>query len=318
MKEFVRDKGITLGKAQEVYEGLEKFSTVKLNSFSGAFYVWVHKTSNELTHEYGVRVYINNYGLYNIINKDNDWLGLSQISQNRKATSYKLKNTFGYVHFNKFDEGSSALKISNDRNSFMVGLASKKFEFLMKNVITNIFASLDIEIRSRKLNPTVIFEDKSSIPALYVDEPFNFKKLIKVSAHLSLNNIDTKAESNFVSISKDSDEITVSEAGQYQIRFTYNGETISKKFYVVERDTAFELVKKPPKIVYGTNYQLRKLINKSSLKNLLEEEIEISCKDAIIQKGLNLSPKNNPGDYKIEFKALKHGVDLAQKYYCYH
>ncbi len=312
LKKFAVDKGISLHKSSDIYEGLESFSDVRVDPFAGVLYLWINKTVPELKYEYGVRVYVNNYGLYNFLNKDQDWLGLSQISQNRKATSYKVKNTYGYVHFNGFDEGSSELKISSDRNSFMGALASKKFEFLMQNVIVNIFSSIDIEARRRKQNPATVFEEQANVHSIYVDEPFTFRKLIKVSSNISLSDIEVQTEGPHVHVDASSGEITVREVGNHRIVFTYGESKIDKNFSVCRRMPAFELRKKTKNIVYGASFDLRDLIIKSSLKNLSPDEVFISSGDAIIQGGASLSPANNPGQYRVEFKAHKYGVDVVR------
>ena len=72
------------------------YVSITVPTFSGVFYTWRNQKDDQLEQwPAGIRIYVNNYSLYRYLDKDNDWLNLSEVSQNVKATNYKLKNTYG-------------------------------------------------------------------------------------------------------------------------------------------------------------------------------------------------------------------------------
>lgn len=80
--------------------------------------------------------------MYRYLDKDNDWLNLSEISQNVKATNYKLKNTYGYLNLPYYNEYLESLKISKERNDFVDSLAQRKFIKIMREIIVATYKLL--------------------------------------------------------------------------------------------------------------------------------------------------------------------------------
>ena len=119
LKGFIFSHNIGFRRLREIWSGYDK--STELDDFEGCYYVWRDRRVDSLDkYPYGVRVYVNNYGLYRYLNSDDDWLQHSEISQNVKNTNFKLRNTYGYISFKNYSEEESALKISNDRNDFIV------------------------------------------------------------------------------------------------------------------------------------------------------------------------------------------------------
>ena len=122
---------------------------VQIPAFSGVLYTWRNRKSDDLEQwPVGVRIYINNYSLYRYLDKENDWLNLSEISQNVKATNYKLKNTYGYLDLTDYNENDEDLKISKERNDFVDSLSQRKFIHIMRDVIVGTFTRIDMAVKN--------------------------------------------------------------------------------------------------------------------------------------------------------------------------
>ena len=127
-----------------------------IDDFEGVYYIWRDRKDTFVDYSpCGIRVYINNYGMYDFLDKNNDWLQHTAISQNVKNTNYKQQNTFGFVNFKKFNESNSRLKISQERSNFHVNLAQKKFIHIMRNFISGIFSHIYITIKIMFLTMTL-------------------------------------------------------------------------------------------------------------------------------------------------------------------
>ena len=95
----------------------------------------------------GVNVYVNDFALYNYLAEENDWLGLADYSQRKKATRLKPHNVFGYVNFPHFNENEEKLKISNERADFIQDLTFRKLMYLIKGVV--MFAIFNIDVADK-------------------------------------------------------------------------------------------------------------------------------------------------------------------------
>ncbi len=308
LKSFLKDNKIPLYKPSEIFERLASFTGIDLDAFSGELYIWAGKKADAIDYPCGAKIYVNNYGLYNYLNKNNDWLQLSEISQNRKNTNYKLKNAFGYVHFDSYNENNSSLKISNERNDFKVNRPQKKFMFLMQDLIINIFASIDIQVRNYREGTT--FENKSLHKPLYENTEFSFKELIKTN--LTFSEISAECADANVIIDDTTGVINVSSKGSCRITFVYEDQIIESDFIVEEKIPSFEFKKRISPIPWGTSSDLKNILIKSTLKHLTLDEIRVESEEAAIQKGRYLSPKNAPGKYKIYFHCEKYGIELRE------
>jgi hypothetical protein len=119
-------------------------------SFEGRMLVYEGKTVNSELKGYGagVDIYINEFALYNYLAEENDWLGLADFSQRKKATRVKPHNVFGYVNFPNFDENTEHLQISNERADFIQDITFSKLMYLLKGVV--MFAVFNIDLVAHK------------------------------------------------------------------------------------------------------------------------------------------------------------------------
>lgn len=99
------------------------------------------------TYGAGVNIYVNEFALYNYLAEENDWLGLADYSQRKKATRLKPHNVFGYVNFPTFDENRESLRISNERADFIQNLTFSKLMYLLKGVV--MFATFNIDVADK-------------------------------------------------------------------------------------------------------------------------------------------------------------------------
>jgi len=120
-------------------------------SFEGRVLVYANKSAGVLrTYGAGVNVYVNDFALYNYLAEENDWLGLADFSQRRKATRLKPHNVFGYVNFPCFDENVESLKISNERADFIQDLTYSKLMYLLKGVVMFTILNIDVADKNPK------------------------------------------------------------------------------------------------------------------------------------------------------------------------
>ena len=270
-----------------------------VNDFSGCYYIWRGNKRENLSYPFGVRVYINGYGLYNYLNKDFDWLSLSEISQNKKATNYKLKNTYGFVLFDDFDESASALKISNERNDFYENLAKKKFFMIMKDFVSEIFSAIDITIKNGS-DGHVFLKRQNAKTHVHIGEKLYFSELI--ITNLSQADIIVNAPAATI-IDNNEECVVFSSEGQKKISFKYEENVIDIIIDVENNIPFFELKKDRLSVKENNAYDLTKLIKTTSLKNLGISDIIISSNDgAKILGNKLLSADNLPGQYTVLYK----------------
>ncbi|MEK3889803.1 ATP-binding protein [Bacillus sp. FSL K6-3431] len=97
---------------------------------------------------YGVKLYVNNYALYDYLNPEFDWLGLSNISDNYVSNAFKLRNVLGYVNFVDFDENTEEIEISDERGGFLESTALENVMLGIRNFITHLAININVVMRS--------------------------------------------------------------------------------------------------------------------------------------------------------------------------
>lgn len=121
-------------------------------SFEGRILVYEKKMAGSQLKAYGagVNIYVSEFALYNYLAEENDWLGLADFSQRKKATRLKPHNVFGFVNFPDFDEGKESLLISNERADFIQSITYLKFMYLLKGVILYFMFNIDVAEKNPK------------------------------------------------------------------------------------------------------------------------------------------------------------------------
>lgn len=265
-----------------------------LDEFEGVYYVWREKRKDDFTYPYGIRIYVNNYGLYNYLGETNDWTLHSQISQNISATNYKLKNTYGYVLFNHFDETTSSLKISKERNDFNGNLAFKKFNHIMCGFISGIFSSIDITLKKSKgggLSLVPITQNRKTA----IDKPIDIRDLVRTELtgqQLLFEHGDG------IQIDREKGLIHVIAVGEHCLRISNKKTSLSFNLVGEDPTPFFELPNKATRVREGSTQDLLKLVRKNTLVNVVSEEITISSEHADIDRNI-LTKNNRPGTYPI-------------------
>lgn len=266
-----------------------QYLPISVPEFSGVMYTWRHRKSDDLDQwPVGVRIYINNYSLYRYLDKENDWLTLSEMSQNVKATNYKLKNTYGYLDINNYNEHHEQLKISKERNDFVDSIAQRKFIHIMRDVIVGIFTRIDIAVKNP---PIQSFNLRYNSVNVRVGEPFDLASAI-ICNNIGLDDIILYYDDSKISID-DNWIISTDKAGAYEILFNYDD--ISYTFMIHYKNVIpeFDLRKSMITIHKGNSVNLRDYIVPASCKDVTLESISIISenRDTIIKN--DLFDKNN-------------------------
>lgn len=277
----------------------EQFINVEVPEFSGTFYTWRGRKSEELdAWPVGVRIYVNNYSLYKYLDKENDWLLLSEISQNLKATNYKLKNTFGYLDMTNYNENNEALKISKERNDFIDSLPQRKFIQIMRDIVAGTFSRIDI---ATKNPPVESFSLRYSNVTLRIGETFDLKSAVTRN-NLDLGKINLDFNASEISISEDW-IVSSNKKGKNEIKLSYNDRMYS--FTVIYKSVIpeFDLKKKNETIYKGNTINLRDYILPSSCKDVTVDSIliENENRNTIITKDL-FDKNNSIGTHIIYYK----------------
>ncbi|MBO4999195.1 MAG: ATP-binding protein [Lachnospira sp.] len=265
------------------------YSSVKVPRFSGVFYTWRNQKDDKLEQwPVGVRIYVNNYSLYRYLDKDNDWLNLSEVSQNVKATNYKMKNTYGYVDIEFYNENQENLKISKERNDFVDSLAQRKFIKIMREIIVAVFTRIDMIVKNP---PIQSLEIRDNLITARVGEK------IKLSGYVICNNIGL----DDVQLRYDKSEIVIDEnwnasttkVGTYEVELIFAEKVHIIKLQFKEKIPEFALTKDSIEVYKGNSVNLREFIARKSCKDLLEERIEIFPKNKITIIKNDLFDKDN-------------------------
>ena len=124
----------------------QQFDFSAVPTFEGKILVYERNYAGSSLKSYGagVNVYVNDFALYNYLAEENDWLGLADFSQRKKATRLKPHNVFGYVNFPCFNENAETLQISNERADFIQDVTFSKLMYLIKGVIMFMMFNIDV------------------------------------------------------------------------------------------------------------------------------------------------------------------------------
>lgn len=281
-------------------EEVENFDSVsQIEDFSGVYYIWRGRKESIKDYPYGIRIYINNYGLYNYLSSEFDWLQLSEISQNIGATNYKLKNTYGFISFSNYNEGTSALKISNERNDFLETLAKKKFLYIMRKFVSAIFSRIDMNIKRFDSSGRTVFQKRGNArKRVFVGDVLRLSDLI--TTNLSSDEIAIKVPDG---VSFDEfDTFTFENIGNYSISFEHESTSIIVPIVVEDSIPYFELKTSQTKVNENNPDDLKSYIKTGSLKNLTISQIKIESDNAKICGGKIFAANNTPGNYLIRYR----------------
>ncbi|MGE4292789.1 MAG: ATP-binding protein [Desulfovibrio sp.] len=275
---------------------------VPLDDFEGVFYTWRQRKSADMTYPFGIRIYVNNYGLYNYLGQDNDWTQFSMTSQNVKWTNYTFKNTYGFVNFKNFNEETSSLKISKERNDFTGNLSHKKFYNIMCDFVTGIFTSIDITLRDTK-GGGLAFIPLQKNRKTNIDKAIDIRDLLRTD--LPNQQLIYEHDGN-IEIDQDKGLISVKAVGEHVLKIS-NGIT-TEIFHITGEDPEpnFELVPRIPRVREGTTQNLFEFVLKKSCKNVILKNILIESDNADIDK-YSLKKTNRPGDYQIKYSYQSDG-----------
>lgn len=267
----------------------DQYLSIELPAFSGVLYTWRHRKSDDLEQwPVGVRIYINNYSLYRYLDKENDWLTLSEVSQNVKATNYKLKNTYGYLDIINYNEHNEDLKISKERNDFVDSMAQRKFIHIMRDVIVGIFARIDIAVKNPPIQSMNLRYNNVTVK---VGEPFNLASAV-ICNNIGLDDIDLDFDESQISISDDW-IVSTDRAGSYEIKLNFDDKSYIFTIYYKNVIPEFDLQKSMITIYKGNSVNLRDFIVASSCKDVTPDSIAIlsQSKDTVIKN--DVFDKNN-------------------------
>lgn len=208
--EFVRFDQNELQEEMSMYYNISKFIPTRTNeqltvpssfgdvpSFDGRILVYEKNLAGAELKAYGagVNIYVNDFALYDYLAEENDWLGLADYSQRKKATRLKPHNVFGYVNFPRFNENAESLRTSNERAGFIKDQTFTKLMYLLRGVVMFVIFSIDIADK----NPTY---KKDPNKGLYASEQENCNTTIDVNGeqydeHLSRDSVKNSVEKEF-------------------------------------------------------------------------------------------------------------------------
>jgi len=267
----------------------EQYLPIELPAFSGVLYTWRNRKNDDLEQwPVGVRIYINNYSLYRYLDKENDLLTLSEISQNLKATNYKLKNTYGYLDITNYNEHDEELKISKERNDFVDSMSQRKFIHIMRDVVVGIFARIDIAVKNPPIQSINL---RYNNVTMKVGTPFHLASVV-ICNNIGLDDINLDFDESQLSISDDW-IVSTDRAGSYPIKFNYNDKAQTFTIHYKNVIPEFDLLKNVISIYKGNSVNLRDFIVVSSCKDVTPDSISILSqnKDTIIKN--DVFDKNN-------------------------
>lgn len=277
----------------------EKYIPIEIPAFSGVMYIWRERKADELEQwPVGVRIYVNNYSLYKYLDKENDWLTLSEISQNVRATNYKLKNTFGYIDLTNYNENNEELKISKERNDFIDSMEQRKFIHIMRDIIVGVFSRIDMAVKSLQY-PTYYLRFNSATAKVGV--PYKLANAVTCS-NMGLDSIGLVYDKSKLKISADW-IVSADQPGSYDIQLNYNG--LTKNFVIQFKNVVpeFELQKSMIVVYKGNSLNLRDYIVLSSCKDVSPDKINIfsESKNTIIKNDL-FDKSNIVGQHTVLFR----------------
>lgn len=276
------------------------YHPIKLPTFSGVLYTWRNRKSEDIEQwPAGVRIYINNYSLYRYLDKENDWLNLSEVSQNVKATNYKLKNTYGYLDFTDYNEHNEELKISKERNDFVDSMAQRKFIHIMRDVIIGIFTRIDMAVKNP---PVQSFSLRFFNPTVRLGDKFDLTSAI-ICSNIGLEDINIEYDESKFSINEDW-SVSATQPGSYEIKLSYGEITRNLTVQFKSVIPEFSLSKSSVTVYKGNSYNLRDYIIAESCKDVSPESIEIlpARKDTTLIKDDVFDKGNVVGQHIVYFR----------------
>lgn len=275
-----------------------EFNSIKLPSFSGVLYTWRNRKSNDIEQwPSGVRIYTNNYSLYRYLDKENDWLNLSEISQNIRATNYKLKNTYGYIDLNGYNENNEDLKISKERDDFVDSMAQRKLIHVMRDVVIGVFSRIDMAVKNT-LIPS--FSLNSFNASVRLGTTFDLSSVVACNG-IGLNDIVLDYDNNVLNINSDW-IVSSNQQGSYEIKLKYGDFSQSFLIHFNRIRPEFSLTKNFVKIQEGNTINLRRYISRDSCIDVSPDDIEIVADNTSTILYDDLFDKNNKdGRYVISY-----------------
>ena len=274
------------------------YKTIRLPSFSGVLYTWRYRKNSDIGQwPSGVRIYTNNYSLYRYLDKENDWLGLSEISQNIRATNYKLKNTYGYIDLNEYNENNEELKISKERDDFVDSMAQRKFLYIMRDVVVGVFSRIDMAVKNA---PMPSFSLQALNATVRLGHTFDLSSTV-VCNSIGLDDITLEYDDTILNISSDW-VVSSNRQGSYEIKMTYGGVSQSFRIRFDARLPEFSLIKDKITVPEGNTINLRRYISSDSCIDVSPDDIEIVADDSsTILTGDYFDKKNKPGRHVINY-----------------
>lgn len=249
----------------------EPYLQIKIPPFSGVMYTWRHRKSDDLEQwPVGVRIYINNYSMYRYLDKENDWLNLSEVSQNVKATNYKLKNTYGYLDFTNFNENLEELKISKERDDFVDSMAKRKFLHIMRDIIVSIFTRIDMTVKNP---PVQSFSLRYSKVSVRLGQKFDLSNAV-ICNNIGMDDLDINFDDSSLSVDDDWNFSAV-DPGEYEIKLSYGDISSILIVNFKKAIPEFSLTKQSIIVYHGNTVNLRDYISQGSCKDVSLESIEI-------------------------------------------
>ncbi|WP_024424016.1 ATP-binding protein [Bacillus safensis] len=134
-------------------DGLIEKKEISIPDFEGKWFM-KRDRRNEKFHKFeaGIRLYVNKFALYNYLNKNNDWLQLTNVSQVKKNNNFRQHNVYGYVNFDSFNELEEGLKISNERGGFIENVYYHKFLDIIYKYILYITINIDYAVKNNNFH----------------------------------------------------------------------------------------------------------------------------------------------------------------------
>lgn len=267
--------GVPVKKIAESDLFKEGYCSISVPKFSGVLYTWRDKKDEQLEQwPVGVRIYINDYSMYRYLDKDNDWLNLSEISQNVKATNYKLKNTYGYLNLPHYNENLESLKISKERNDFVDSLAQRKFIKIMREIIVATFTRIDIAVKNPPVQSIGLRQNSVTVR---VGEKISLCHYL-ICNNLGLDDVTISYDKRKLTIDADWN-VSANSHGNYTIKFSYNEQSCEMTLNFKDKVPEFSLSKDTIEVYKGNSVNLQDYIIPNSCKDLTLDSIQIITDD---------------------------------------
>ncbi|MGD6902251.1 ATP-binding protein [Bacillus infantis] len=142
-------KPVSLSFDDFLTNGLVERKEISVPNFEGKWFM-KRDRRNDKFHKFeaGIRLYVNKFALYNYLNKNNDWLQLTNVSQVKKNNNFRQHNVYGYVNFDSFNELEEGLKISNERGGFIENIYYHKFLDIVYKYILYLTINIDYAVKN--------------------------------------------------------------------------------------------------------------------------------------------------------------------------